>query len=541
MATRLHARYGENNLIEPNTKIVSKLWKEVGDHLHRLIQPGIYRDRETINKTMQAAYKFVEERLERQLQRLASREFMEFVLYQYDLATELWHLAPESGSLSDLHHESHLASRRRALKHLAEQITQRLPPEFAPIHASILAVETEEALLCADILVTLYMMSDRTHFLFPDHSQLTLFKKYQLVPIRLDPVHPFESADIDLNRRFATDRAYRVKCFPDQTIDSDPSFQGEILDDYFSAAFGVTYRQHLVWLNHILREVKAAPGSYPVVFYPRDRLADEMASCGIELDAAKRILAGFTLRSADMKIEARQLWNPKQTYRAYRRGFFEFPHLGGPHLTWSTRMASESLNWLITGACFKKLPVEWATPAITLGLQRLSKATSDWFEQQTIECLLKLGIEGSRRKRRLIGHDESIDIPPEVGEIDFLGYAVGYDLLVIAECKMVESRMEPRFWKEDVGEFLEDRKSYAKKFLRKIQWARQNCASLTKILIGDSKARQLASVMLTFSPSFAAIHIEEFPCVSLAEFTADVQSSKQWPYEIGLSPDSLAF
>src|ERR1035437_4983309 len=295
MSSRLHNHYGENYLVEPDKGIVGKIWKEVGDHLHKQFPPDIYRDKSAINKIMQAAYNFVEGRLDRLMRRLASREFMEFVLYQYDLAAELWNLAPESGSLNDLHEESHLVSRRRALKHLAEQITLRSPPECAPIHRSSLIAETEQALLCAEILVTLCMMSDRTHFLFPDHSQLTLYKNYELVPFRLDSIYPFESADIEFKRRFTTDRKHISKCLPELTIDRDPRFQVEILDEYFSEVFGLKYQQHLFWLNHIINEVEAAPGSYPVVFYPRDKLTQGIASLGVEHEAVKRILAGFTL------------------------------------------------------------------------------------------------------------------------------------------------------------------------------------------------------------------------------------------------------
>src|SRR6266446_4870527 len=232
VGTRLHGYFGENNLVEPKGQLVRTGWKEISDSLCEQFQPGVYQDREMINKVLHSAYILVEKRLDRLIRRLASREFMEFLLYQYDLAAELWQSVPDSGNLDDLHRESHLASRRRALKHLAEQTAMCSPPEYAPLHLSNLITETEEAVLNADILVTLYMMSDRTHSLFPNHSQLTLSKNYELVPIRLDPI------------------------------------------------------------------------------------------------------------------------------------------------SWSTRMALESLNWLITGACFKKLPAEWTTPETTASLDRLSKAAS---------------------------------------------------------------------------------------------------------------------------------------------------------------------
>ena len=390
VGTRLHGYFGENNLVEPKGQLVRTVWKEISDSLCEQFQPGVYQDREMINKVLHSAYILVEKRLDRLIRRLASREFMEFLLYQYDLAAELWQSVPDSGNLDDLHRESHLASRRRALKHLAEQTAMCSPPEYAPLHLSNLITETEEAVLNADILVTLYMMSDRTHFLFPNHSQLTLSKNYELVPIRLDPI------------------------------------------------------------------------------------------------------------------------------------------------SWSARMALESLNWLITGACFKKLPAEWTTPETTASLDRLSKAASDWFESQTIDCLSNVGIKGSTRKRRLQGHGESIDIPSEVGEIDFLGYSIRDDLLVVAECKMVENRMEAKFWKEEIAEFVEGKKSYAEKFRKKFHWVLQNRAALSRVLFGHEKARRIAVAMLTLYPSFTAIRIKDFPCVSLAEFMADYNAAQAWPYQTGV-------
>src|SRR5207302_1281945 len=182
MATRFYNHYGENKLIEPGPGIVRDVWRQIGDHLSKSSKPGVYRDKESINEILHDAYRFLETRVARLVRRLASREFMEVLLYQYDLAAELWRTVPDTGNLDDLHRESHFASRRRALNHLAEQTTLRSPPEYAPIHRANLISDTEEAILCADILVTLCMMSDRTHFLFPKHSQLTLFKDYEVVP-----------------------------------------------------------------------------------------------------------------------------------------------------------------------------------------------------------------------------------------------------------------------------------------------------------------------------------------------------------------------
>jgi hypothetical protein len=537
MATRFYNQFGEKSLVEPSSRIVRDVWRQIGDSLLECVTPGVYRGEQQITTVLHAAYGWVETRLGRLIRRLASREFMEFVLYQYDLAAELWRSVPDSGNWDELHRESHFASRRRALKHLAEQIAIRSAPEYAQIHRGGLVAETQEAILCADILVTLCMMSDRTHFLVPNHSQLTLFKEYEIVPLRLDSLQPFDTADIDFNRRLIKDRKFRSKCFPNGTADRDFKFQTTILDDCFLTEFGFRYGEFLHVLARILQDIGPAPGSYPIVFCHRDKLLNEIAaSARMPISTAKRILSGFTLRSSDMKDEGRKLWNVKQTFRAFRRGFFEVPHPSGPHLAWSNSMADECLDWMVMGIPFKKLPREWLTPKTSGGLDQLSNTVGSWFENQAVRCLSSLGICGSRRKGRIQNGSESIAIPPSVGEIDFLGYSRDNGALVIVECKMVESRMEPRFWKEDIVDFVNAKKSYATKFRIKINWVLENRSVISRVLSGNERPPEIRAVMLTLYPTFAAIHITDFPCVSLAEFAADCEVENKWPYQVGVFP-----
>jgi hypothetical protein len=535
MATRFYNHYGERRLVEPSPEVIRKVWRDLGNYLSQFVKAGVYQDERTINTVLHSAYNFVEKRLTHLLRRVASREFMELVLYQYDLAAELWRATPDGENLAELHEESHYASRRRALKLIAEETVLRSPPEYSSLHRSTLIAETEEAILCAEILVTLCMTSDRTYFLFPRHSQLTVFEDYELVPFQLKPIPPFELADFNFNRRLAKDRNYRYKCLPNPTADLDPQLQAEILDETFSADFGVRYCEFLNILARIMQDIAPAPGSYPIVFCHRDRLARSIeSSSGIPYAKASQILAGFTLRCSDMKGEGRAPWNSKQTFRAYRRGFFEVPHPSGPHIAWSTSMADECLNWLVMGASFKKLPVEWLTPRITSRLDVLSHRVSSWFETYTVRCFSELGISGARRKNCIQNGNKFIEIPKLVGEIDFLGVSCQDQSLVVAECKMVESRMEPRFWKEDVFEFVDAKKSYAEKFRSKIKWILENRKAIGHLLNQNEAATKTRSIMLTLYPSFAASRIEDFPCVSLAEFFADHQRASTWPYQTGM-------
>jgi hypothetical protein len=136
----------------------------------------------------------------------------------------------------------------------------------------------------------------------------------------------------------------------------------------------------------------------------------------------ERAIDGFSISPANLKADQRVVWNPKQESRAYRRGFFVFPHETGPHLAFSREMAKESLMQLVFWVCFKRLPVEWRTPETLKALDGLSHAASEWFEGVVCRNLQSLGIVGQRMHRTIGNGNYQMQIPDAVGEIDFLGY-----------------------------------------------------------------------------------------------------------------------
>ena len=170
-------------------------------------------------------------------------------------------------------------------------------------------------------------------------------------------------------------------------------------------------------------------------------------------EAIERVIDGFSISPANLKAEKRVIWNSKQESRAYRRGFFVFPHKTGPHLAFSSEMAKESLMQLVFGVCFKRLPAEWRTPETLKALDALSHAASEWFEGVVCRNLQSLGITGQRMHRSIGSGFGKIQIPDAVGEIDFLGYHSQQRLLVLAEAKMTLPGLEARYWRDDLDEF----------------------------------------------------------------------------------------
>jgi hypothetical protein len=256
---------------------------------------------------------------------------------------------------------------------------------------------------------------------------------------------------------------------------------------------------------------------------------DELIKFNPSRPAIERAIDGFSISPAHLKSDKRVVWNPKQESRAYRRGFFVFPHDSGPHLAFSREMAKESLMQLVFWVSFKRLPAEWKTSETHKALDSLSHAASEWFEGVVCRNLQSLGIVGQRAHRTIGTGSRQIQIPDAVGEIDFLGYQPQQKLLVLAEAKMVMTGLEARYWRDDLDEFVFRAGSYAERFRRKLIWVTENRHAISEALGFDS-AVEVGSTMLTLYPCIARTFISDFPCVSVTEFMLDYERKRQWPY-----------
>jgi hypothetical protein len=242
-----------------------------------------------------------------------------------------------------------------------------------------------------------------------------------------------------------------------------------------------------------------------------------------------------------MEAEGREIWKPKQEYRAYRRGIFEVPHPTGMHFIFSKEMARESLLLLLSGVAFKQLPPEWQSDTVNLAIETLSNEAGKWFEQVVLENFANVNIFGAKSLNRGIGQgSKRLEIPSSVGEIDYLGYSSDEELLVVAECKMVRGKTEPRLFRDDISQFVTSNGSYFNKFEKKVAWIRTNmadvCNALSSIQTYEALVRpkQVVTVVVTYFPTIASCFTTQFPCVTIAECMMGYEINNKWPYEIGV-------
>ena len=329
------------------------------------------------------------------------------------------------------------------------------------------------------------------------------------------------------------DRNNRQRFISGLTFDTNPVSQCAVLDSYFDKAFGISFGHFLDFLRHAIDDPLPHPKGFPIPFINLEGFVKAGATSGINQDLVRKILAGFTLHKAAMEREGRVMWNPKQEFRALRRAFFEFPHPAGTHLVWSRGMAKESYIWLLSGVCFQHLPEEWLTEETKAGLAEASNACSKWFETCAAENLKSVGFQGQAFKDSVRIGRNALEIPNLVGQLDFLGYSVTENLLLLAEFKIVEEGTEPRFYRDAISQFVRNKGNYAAKFRRKIAWIKDNQTRIAKMFNPDGRLPQLATAMITLYPSFASFFIDDFRCVSITHFRLDYERAGKWPYALG--------
>lgn len=543
MSTRLFNFYGADRFVRPRAEIQTDVAEGARAFVLAKFPPGRLTKKEDISLILNAFFEFYSMRLESVLRKVASHEFMEFVLNQYDLASRAWRQTPDEVSVEACLQGFEFILSRRSLKFIAERTAIRQSiPEFAPTGPPNLFRYTEEAIMAGFMLAHLYMTSDKAFHILPGEMELRLYGAEAPetsfgIPIgfHLTTSEANTLQDVKFSARLARDRNGRKKYFPTESMNFDFQRQSKTLDPSFVESFGCSYLKFL----HILANInihQPAPGSFPVMFYSKEGLEREIVLNGIGrgFDTAKTILAGFTLTSQKMKEEGRQIRLPNQEHRAFRRGYFEFPHATGIHLIWSAIMAEEALDHLVDGVCFKKLPEEWITPATRAALDVLSNEAGLWFEGHVNQNLRALGISGDRCKGRIVRAGVVINIPPDVGQFDFLGYSASENLLIVVESKMVEVGFEARFHRDEISQFVTGRKAHSSQLRRKVDWVANNRDQIVRAFNAQGSCPRVGGALVTLYPTYAACRIMDFPCVSLVEFMEDYHARGAWPYTAGV-------
>lgn len=514
-------------------------------NLRSKFSAGEYTKKEDINSILKFQFQFYSDLLSNFLDQIASRDLLEFLLYQFDLASEI-EQSYKDGLLNRDEIEKWIdigAILRRAIKYLSERVVLLNRQEFdkSRIDKNILFTLTEKALICSEGMAMLYQLSDISFSAFPEYSKLTILPPgeadYFVFKVLKDGI----SIGEQMQQRVAHDRSNRQRFVSDADNVFHLEVQNRIIGEAFKKTLGISYGEAVGIIAELISVSEPAPQGIPILFIHRGRSINLISQVsGIDKKIIRKTIEGFSISKRHMELEGREIWKPRQEYRAFRRGFFEFPHPTGLHLIFSKKMAIEALAMLSKGVVFRELPFEWKNEATDEALSKLSNRAGQWFEEVVKNNLDNLGFLGVKSIKRITDtQGNKITVPADVGEIDYIGFSKRERLLIIIECKLVSDSPEPKFIRNDISEFITSKKSYLNKFRRKFTWVQTNCQSVFPALFPNQAEvseypNRIAGIIVTFFPTMASYLIDDYPCVSLTEFMLDYESISEYPYQVGL-------
>lgn len=515
--------------------------REAERHLREGYASGTYDDPKKVNEILQHQFAHFYNLLHSEVPKTASRHLMEFVLAQYDAAAKIEHLQRNdqlsAGDLEYWNENGPLI--RRSFKHLAELVVSLAPAEAPAIDETGLLLNTDTIVICCELLVKLYNLSDQTHGVHPESTTLSILPEGRLDYLDLQ-VRNFDRYS-DYPSRIAKDTSRQQVYLSGKPLRYDLDFQAAELDTAFQVEFGFGYKDAIQVLRQLIdNAVVADKGAFDVPFVGLEHMIEQVVSTRKwPRLSVKRLIDGFTLTKT--KAEERQLHKPKQEHRAFRRGFFEMPHEAGVHLVWSRCMARECLFELMKGTLFQRGPAEWKSVGINKALATLQNKGGDWFEVAVGRNMAGLGALGKASVKSGIGAGaDRVLIPSAIGEIDYLGFFPAEGLIVLLEDKMVDGGFEATYFREHVSSFVSGKNSHSDQLRRKVEWVRDNleavCKGLSTTLPGSPsiKASRVAGALVTLDPSYASYFVADYPCVSLTELMDQYKDKGAWPFASGV-------
>jgi hypothetical protein len=520
-------------MFTPSDQAQIAIREKAEEHLRTTYNPGDYGPGKEANEVIKHLYRFYETELDSTLSRISDHKFMGFTLLQYHISSQIDRAFKRKDlSASDAAHwAERRATLRRAIKYLAERICLKAGDTPTEEHEGARWQLFERAWVCAEKLIELAANSDQAVYMLPKETYVRVHKRDTplFMEIRVDKV---AEGDFDARIRFTAENEaeYADPIWTDDAaIDTHlgPALRGSV---------GMTYREAI---DLLVRLYRAQTDSVP--FVQAAHLINTLAEdSGHPASAVAKALSGFAVSKSTMLQEGREARKPKQEYRAFSRGIFEFRIGDEVYYTWSPGMFVENLLQLKKHVIFRRLPSEWRTPEVDKALTAVSDMASQWFEGVCARNLQKLGFGGARSFRRHIGErNGGIAIPAEVGEIDLLAYSHQTNTLLLGECKMTRPGYEPAQFRDDFGSYFTGVKSYRDQLKRKIEWVRSNidrvCAGLRTLREYGPDVRPVAlvCVLITYTPNVVSEFIEEFPVVSLPELMKQYTDAGRWPYSAG--------
>lgn len=248
-------RFGDILVFRPRLETELEVRAAAEQHLRVRFNVGRYADKNEINAILHYNFAFYASLLERVLPPIASIHFLKFVLFQFEQYTKV-DRSQREGQLRQAEDDrwSLIAPNlRRAAKYLAERLCFLRSEEAPQADERELLGLSEKAWICAEQVINLYMESDLAFIAFPGQTVLEIFPPGEELYLQQEIVGNCP----DLKARARYDGTNHHRFVPNAPILSDLELQDRFIGAAVRGVVGLTYRNAMGVLAHVVRGCRA--------------------------------------------------------------------------------------------------------------------------------------------------------------------------------------------------------------------------------------------------------------------------------------------
>lgn len=531
-------------LFVPRATIRETIRLEVENHLRNQYNPGIYKGQKA-NEIAKYLFDFNNKRLRENIKKIAKQYFLNYLLLQYDFAAKIHSLyrTDSLNSNDSKYWTENGPLYRKTIGYLLDEMISctNYPNEddISPVEAYI---TLDTVFVYCEHAIKYSIISNEIHYLNDSY-------KIKIYPP--DNLYFIESLSTPQSTRYSKrhdhfvkqstrDNLLRDKYVIGIPFDRDWAKHGEFLNDSFKDIFDMTYYELMYIVTEIIIKTKEIKEVEDIPLIPKDRLINDIATQS-RADRAKLELFfnGLILKKEHFVKQSRSIWKYKQHYRINRRPLIEIQINNETHLIWSNEMLKERLNFLDNDFIFKTIPKEWNSESLIKSTSKISNYTGLWFEAQVKQNLNKIGIIGDKINDRITAKKNSIDCR-KIGGFDFIGYSTADNIMVVIECKFIDSGFEPKSYYDDLSEFVDGKKSYVSQLDKKIDWLTLNFQQVKRDLSSrlfysiPKNCNKIGAAFFTYVMTFASGFDVKYPCVSFTEFLESYEKKQKWYFKKGI-------
>lgn len=530
-------------LYTPRNAVRVKIRDEAERHLRKKFQPGDY-DEEISNSILKYLFDFYNQKLDNIIQYLYCKDWLAFILYQYELSGKVVSKYKEGILEEDDYNywnqngplfrqtADYLAD--KFVEHSIDKVDNGLDP-----YNDLLFFD--EAWICASLAAEYSNSSNITYFLIPGSTYISILSAGNEMFIKQNTDVVFDECIKKYLRKTNDEILLRAKYGLNDSFDKDLKKHIEYLDQPIKSYLGISYAEILFILTSISLATKPItdPRKIPMVdllVYFKHISED----CNCSEDIIHRVFQALILKKKDFEENKREIWNYRQTNRVSKKPFLLISFKGREYLMWSNEKLKDFFSLHDLDVTFNNFPKLWSNAVVQRSLKKISNKAGEWLENIVKGKVLSLGIIGDRFENIEKEISKTGKADKMIGEIDFLGYSQKDKAIVIFECKFVNTGFESRGFRQDRDKFLKGDDSYVNKFVRKINWVLTNRQAIFQMLKNkyrihdDSSETYILGSFITHYSSIAPCFFNIIPCISLVQILEDYSRLGKWPYDNGV-------